>query len=69
MSSNYHHNGNPAAAIHQENVEAAKEALMKDKRYRPGYLGGPDVKILAESNCKEDTSAANGSSIMVLAGF
>ena len=50
-------------------VEAAKEALMKDKRYLPGYLGGPDVKILAESNCKEDTSAANGSSIMVLAGF
>ena len=26
MSSNHHHNGNPAAAIHQENVEAAKEA-------------------------------------------
>lgn len=50
-------------------VEAAREALKKDKRYRSGYLGGPDVKALAESNFKEDTSAANGSSIIVLAEY
>ncbi|MGA7239916.1 MAG: hypothetical protein WBY44_29820 [Bryobacteraceae bacterium] len=50
-------------------VKAATEALKKDKRYRPGYLGGPDVKALADSEFKQDASPANGSSIIVLAEY
>jgi len=50
-------------------VEAAAEALKKDKRYRPGYLGGPEVKALADSEFREDTSSANGSSILLLAEY
>lgn len=50
-------------------IEEATEALKKDKRCRPGYLGGLDVRVLADRDYKEDASAANGSSIIVLAEY
>ena len=50
-------------------VDAAEEALRKDKRYRPGYLGGINVNELADEPFKEDTSPANGSSIVLLAEY
>ena len=50
-------------------AKEAQEALKKDKRYRPGYLGGIDVQALADSQFEEDTSPANGSSIVVLAEY
>jgi beta-lactamase superfamily II metal-dependent hydrolase len=50
-------------------VAAAEEALKKDRRYRPGYLGGINVRELADEPFKEDTSAANGSSIVLLAEY
>jgi beta-lactamase superfamily II metal-dependent hydrolase len=50
-------------------LEEARELLKKDKRYRPGYLGGIDVHGLAEAPFEEDTAAANGSSIVVVAEY
>jgi beta-lactamase superfamily II metal-dependent hydrolase len=50
-------------------LEEATDSLKKDKRYRPGYLGDLGVKALADSEFKEDASAANGSSVIVLAEY
>ncbi len=50
-------------------VKEAEELLGKDKRYRPGYLGAMDVHSLAQEPFEEDTSSANGSSIVVMAEF
>jgi beta-lactamase superfamily II metal-dependent hydrolase len=47
-------------------VDAAAEALKRVKKYRPGFLGGIDVKCLANTDFEEDTSEANGSSIVTL---
>ena len=50
-------------------LEEAEELLKKDKRYRPGYLGAIDVHELAQQPFAEDTSAANGSSIIIVAEY
>ena len=50
-------------------IEQATDGLKKDKRYRPGYLGGPDVRALADAEFQEDASPANGSSIIVLVKY
>jgi len=50
-------------------LEEAKELLKKDKRYRPGYLGAIDLHTLASAEFEEDTSSANGSSIVVVAEY
>jgi beta-lactamase superfamily II metal-dependent hydrolase len=50
-------------------IDATEEALKKDKRYRPGYLGGVNVNELADEPFREDTSVANGSSIVLLAEY
>jgi len=50
-------------------VEEAEELLKKDKRYRPGYLGAIDIHALANADFEEDTSAANGSSIVIVAEY
>lgn len=49
--------------------EEAEDLLKKDKRYRPGYLGTVDVHGLAQEPFKEDTSSANGSSIVIVAEY
>jgi beta-lactamase superfamily II metal-dependent hydrolase len=50
-------------------LAAAKAALERDRRYRPGYLGAIDITTLARSPFEEDTSLANGSSIVVLTEY
>jgi hypothetical protein len=50
-------------------VEEAEELLKKDKRYRPGFLGAIDIHSLANADFEEDTSAANGSCIVIVAEY
>ncbi|MBP6979371.1 MAG: hypothetical protein KBB71_13785, partial [Lentimicrobiaceae bacterium] len=43
--------------------------LREDRRFRPGWLGKMDVGKMADEDFKEDTSPANGSSIILLAEY
>jgi hypothetical protein len=50
-------------------VDAAKEALKIDKCYRPGSLGRIKVNELVDEPFQKDASAANGSSIVLMAEY
>ena len=51
------------------NVEAAREALRQDRRFKKGWLGAVNVEALATSEFKEDRAVANGSSVVLLIEF
>ncbi|MDD5508145.1 MAG: hypothetical protein PHD25_07410 [Bacteroidales bacterium] len=57
------------AHIKPGDIEAVLKKLREDRRFRPGWLGKPDIEQLADSDFQEDKSPANGSSIILLAEY
>ncbi len=57
------------AHIKPGDTEAVLKKLREDRRFKPGWLGKPDIEKLADADFEEDKSPANGSSIILLAEY
>lgn len=51
------------------NLAEARERLKDDRRFKPGWLGTIDLEKIGNTAFKQDKSASNGSSIILLAEY